>query len=178
MLGAVSLSPPGRQNYSIGCSSVLGAGRSSPRDRLISIANNKVYHVLHPHQKTLSSGISLEYLTTLLIALHNIGWEKKILLYRHWNVFLTTEQKKKNATEQARKASKHLTVIGHLDWATSVMLSLKQSQYIQQALKRKWLPSLTHLIYHSGSAKCPKTSWKLTIHQFLDLKHNHLALND
>lgn len=51
LLGAVSLSPPGRQNYSIGCSSVLGAGRSSPRDRLISIANNKVYHVLHPHQK-------------------------------------------------------------------------------------------------------------------------------
>lgn len=77
MLGAVSLSPPGRQNYSIGCGSVLGAGRSSPRDRLISIANNKVYHVLHPHQKTLSSGISLEYLTTPLIALHNIGWEKK-----------------------------------------------------------------------------------------------------
>lgn len=77
LLGAVSLSPPGRQNYSIGCGSVLGAGRSSPRDRLISIANNKVYHVLHPHQKTLSSGISLEYLTTPLIALHNIGWEKK-----------------------------------------------------------------------------------------------------
>lgn len=102
LLGAVSLSPPGRQNYSIGCSSVLGAGRSSPRDRLISIANNKVYHVLHPHQKTLSSGISLEYLTTPLIALHNIGWEKKFLLYRHWNVFLTTEQKKMQLNKQER----------------------------------------------------------------------------
>lgn len=128
-------------------------------------------------KKTLSSGISLEYLTTPLIALHNIGWEKKFYLIvtemSSWQM-----SKKKNATEQARKASKHLTVLGHLDWATSVMLSLKQSQYIQQALKRKWLPSLTHLIYHSGSAKCPKTSWKLTIHQFLDLKHNHLALND
>lgn len=128
-------------------------------------------------KKTLSSGISLEYLTTPLIALHNIGWGKKFY-------FIVTEMsswqlsKKKYSTEQARKASKHVTVLGHLDWATSVMLSLKQSQYIQQALKRKWLPSLTHLIYHSGSAKCPKTSWKLTIHQFLDLKHNHLALND
>lgn len=106
MLGAVSLSPPGRQNYSIGCSSVLGAGRSSPRDRLISIANNKVYHVLHPHQKTLSSGISLEYLTTPLIALHNIGWEKKILLYRHWNVFLTTKQKKKKCNWTSKKSLK------------------------------------------------------------------------
>lgn len=178
MLGAVSLSPPGRQNYSIGCSSVLGAGRSSPRDRLISIANNKVYHVLHPHQKTLSSGISLENLTTPLIALNNIGWEKKFYFNVTEMSSWQLSKKKKNATEQARKASKHLTVLGHLDWATSVMLSLKQSQYIQQALKRKWLPSLTHLIYHSGSAKCPKTSWKLTIHQFLDLKHNHLALND
>lgn len=160
--------------------SVLGAGRSSPRDRLISIANNKVYHVLHPHQKN-TFFWHFTWILNYTVDCPSQHWMRKKKFY-----FIVTEmsswqlskKKKKNATEQARKASKHLTVLGHLDWATSVMLSLKQSQYIQQALKRKWLPSLTHLIYHSGSAKCPKTSWKLTIHQFLDLKHNHLALND
>lgn len=177
LLGAVSLSPPGRQNYSIGCSSVLGAGRSSPRDRLISIANNKVYHVLHPHQKN-TFFWHFTWILNYTVDCPSQHWMRKKISTLSSLKCLPDNWAKKNATEQARKASKHLTVLGHLDWATSVMLSLKQSQYIQQALKRKWLPSLTHLIYHSGSAKCPNTSWKLTIHQFLDLKHNHLALND
>lgn len=102
LLGAVSLSPPGRQNYSIGCGSVLGAGRSSPRDRLISIANNKVYHVLHPHQKN-TFFWHFTWILNYTVDCPSQHWmRKKILLYRHWNVFLTTEQKKMQLNKQER----------------------------------------------------------------------------
>lgn len=75
--------------------SVLGAGRSSPRDRLISIANNKVYHVLHPHQKN-TFFWHFTWILNYTVECPSQHWmRKKILLYRHWNVFLTTEQKKK-----------------------------------------------------------------------------------
>lgn len=63
-------------------------------------------------KKTLSSGISLEYLTTPLIALHNIGWEKKF----YFNVTeMSSWQLSKKKKMQLNKQEKPQNILLSLD---------------------------------------------------------------
>lgn len=114
--------------------------RGLPRDRLITIANNKVHSVLQWHQNALFwlfTSIS-NYITALFPS----HLKKKL------NVPWCPARNSWTAAKLPCKLSINTSVLGHQDWAMLVRLSLRHTRH-SPGLKRKWLPSFKHWIYHT-----------------------------